>query len=154
MANGDTPRADDERANRQPTADELEAARLDQISKTQHILAVNQLAKQEEQAVAPPRNRTYMGPMINRMDAGNGPVMPNANQSPQQFFGAAPRETIVAPPTPTITPDAQAALQSRLAAGTQGEPDAALLARMQAQDQPGTRTMGVSRPPMPTWQDR
>ena len=134
-----------ERADLEPTPEELQAA---EIAKTQQALALVNAAKQEEASIAPltliapPRNRTYMGPNI------GGPT------NPQEFFGPSlPAGRVIVPPamrTPApLTPEAQSALQSRIAAATQPESDTAALARTQALDRPGTRTIGVSRPPMP-----
>lgn len=119
----------------------------DQLAKARQAMALNAAAQQvEAAAVAPPRNRTYMGPNI------GGPT------NPQEFFGSLPGGRIVMPPSwrnpAPLPPEAQAALQSRIATATQPESDQALLARVQAQDQPGSATIGVSRPPMPSWQDR
>ena len=91
--------------------------------------------------VAPPspRNRIYMGPMTG-----------DPNASPEEFFGNAPSGTRIMPPAPAaLSPEDQVALQNRMTTGTSGESDASILNRVQAADRPGTRTIGVSRPPMP-----
>ena len=135
----------DERANLEPTPEELQAA---EIAKTQQALALVNAAKQEEASIAPltliapPRNRTYMGPNIGGLT------------NPEEFFGPSlPAGRVIMPPAmrnpAPLTPEAQAALQSRIAAATQPESDTAALARVQALDRPGTRTIGISRPEMP-----
>ena len=80
--------------------------------------------------MAPPRNNSYMGPNIASPDA-----------SPQQFFRDNPflqgTHSFITPPEPS--PEAAA----RVAYGTGGESDRSRLARLQAADQPGTRTIGT-----------
>lgn len=89
---------------------------------------------------APPRatnqGRMYMGPAM-------------APQQEQQFMQSAPGTRMnLMPPPPVMSPDQQAAMQGSMAAGTGGESNASALARLQAADVPGSRTIGVqSEPP-------
>ena len=161
MANGDTMTADDPEVQDTEQTDEQRATlmgvSLRGLSYLEGQLPATMPSSQGAPVVAPPlinrggqqylgtpapaptgQGRIYMGPL-----SGEGAFM----QSP---IG-----TRIAPPPPaSLAPEAQAALQSRLAAGTQEESDASVLTRMQAQDRPGSTTIGVSRPQMPTWQDR
>lgn len=81
-------------------------------------------------APPPPQPRMYMGPAsgpaLNSFSAGQGPS--NVN---------------LMPPPAAMAPQAQAAMQSRLAAATGGESDPAALSRLQAADAPGSRTISV-----------
>jgi hypothetical protein len=163
MANGDT---QDERAMDEPTPEELRAA---EIAKTQQALALVNAQKDEESslqsywnkatanapaalqnvapslpnqtaAILPPRNRMYMGPGL--------AVGPDMTRSPQEFFGADARNTMIMPPPPEpLTPDAQAALQSRIARATGGESDASALSRMQAAEGHVPSTIAVNSEP-------
>src|ERR1035437_4083641 len=137
MANGDTTTADDPEVQDTKLTDAQRAAKVAATVATMDQVAAS--------AVAPPRNRMFMGPNI------GGPT------NPQEFFGGLEPNRLIMPPSmrnpAPLAPEAQAALQSRLAA-PQPESDAAVLARMQGQDRLGSRTIGVSRPQMPTWQDR
>lgn len=65
----------------------------------------------------------------------------------QAFMQSAPGTRIVPPPPAPLPPDAQAALQGRMAAATGGESPAAALSRLQAADIPGGRTIAVNSEP-------
>lgn len=74
-----------------------------------------------------PQGKIYMGPTI----------------SPEAF-AAMPQGTRIAPPLPApLSPEAQTALQRRLALGTGGESNAAAFERLRMADRPGVRTIGV-----------
>lgn len=89
----------------------------------------------QQPPVEPPRNRMFMGPNI------GGPT------NPQEFFGDLSPNRLIMPPAMRnpgpLPPQAQAAMQARLAAGTGAESDPAALSRLQAADRPGSRTIDV-----------
>jgi hypothetical protein len=104
----------------------------------QTVAQMNTLADRAAAPIMPPRNRTYFGPNI----AGGGP-------SPQQFFQDAPTNLMLnRMPVPPIDQTGQVA--SRIQAATAPESDPAMLGRLRGLDRPGTRTLGISRPPLPT----
>ena len=148
-----------------PTQEELEAEarkreqeRLDNLHKTQQAMALVDAAKQEEAQLAQPggtpgyefgrgigvlqppptsalsnsMGRMYMGPNVS--DAALQAMVPQGRS-----FNA------LAPPTP----EASAGAGARVQALTAPEPNSAVLARMQANDRPGNRTIGVANVPMP-----
>ena len=92
MADEDYQSTPDNRQDQPSTADEIEAARLAEIAKTQQAISLVNAAKQEEASlVTPPRNRIYMGPMVG-----------NRNDSPQEFFQHNPQLINLMPPAPPV----------------------------------------------------
>lgn len=81
-------------------------------------------------APPPPQPRMYMGP-------ASGPALDSFSA------GQGPSNVNLMPPPAAMAPQAQSAMQSRLAAGTGGESDPAALSRLQAADAPGSRTISV-----------
>lgn len=169
MAESDYQSSPDERTDQTPTPDELQAA---EMAKTRQALLVAAAMQQSESqlpnrlptqaapvappqrppgtpgyefgrgigvlrppaAPPPPQPRMYMGPAsgpaLDRFSAGQGPSTVN-----------------LMPPPAAMPSQAQSAMQGRLAAGTGGESDAAALARIQAADAPGSRTLAVRSEP-------
>ena len=78
------------------------------------------------------QGRMYMGPA-----SGEGALMQSAPGT---------RMNLMPPPAP-VPPQSQAAMRARLAAGTGAESDPAALSRLQAADQPGSRTIAVRSEP-------
>lgn len=172
MADEDYQSSPNERADQTPTPEELQAAEL---AKTRQALLVSAAMQQGEaqlpsrlptQPAPPPQPggtpayefgrgigvlRPPAPPPVPPQPAPQGRMYMGPAMDPQQeaaFMQSAPgTRTNLMPPPPPQSDEAQAAMQTRMAAATGGESDTATLTRMQAADPEGSRTIGVQSEP-------